>query len=196
MMTLVLCACGTPEDLQPVSSTPTSSVPEAEYILNITAEAGGVVPIGLNGPYPARETIEIVAHPNPGFSFYRWVVYSDDSEGPWLFKNQNPAQFTIQWNLNIVATFKKASELFHLEIIDGPHGGIPAGGARVYSGNYLEGEVISGLIVRSHEGWVFERWIVYSNDYEIKGTIDRNVSTFIMPPYNVFLVAEYKEMAP
>ena len=95
--------------------------------------------------------------------------------------------------MGIVATFKETSKLFRLDIIDGPHGGIPMVG-NSYSGNYLEGDEIVGLIIRPHTSeWRFERWLILSLDYGIMGTIERGVSTFIMPPYDVILVAEYSE---
>ncbi|MCL2678701.1 MAG: hypothetical protein FWF18_00115 [Dehalococcoidia bacterium] len=177
----------------PISCNSATTPSEAGFLLNVTAGPGGTVQSEVNGTYSPREQIEITAYPDHGFSFYRWVVYSADSSGPWLFKNQNPARFAIQWNLDIVATFKETSELFFLSIVDGPHGGIPAGGASIYSGNYLAGEVIAGLIVRPNPGWSFERWVIFSRDFEIMGTIEHGVDTFVMPSYDVILVAEYKE---
>jgi len=175
------------------SSTPTPSEIGTVYLLNVTAGTGGTVSPDLSGTYPARERIELIAYPDPGYSFYRWVNPDGDPQDFFFFWRQNPAHFYIQNDMNIMATFKEASELFYLDIFDGPHGGIPVGGARRIVGNYLEKAVIDGLVVRVHEGWSFEGWVVLSKDHEFMGTIERGVTSFTMPPYDVILVAEYKE---
>ena len=175
------------------TNTPIPSTSGVGYFLNVTAEEGGTVPAELSGTYPAYTNVELVAYPNSGFSFYRWVDHVSDTHSSHNMR-RNPINYMMQeYDASIVATFKETSELFHLDIIDGPHGGIPAGGATLYRGNYLEGEIIVGLITRSFPGWVFERWIVLSLDYGITGTIEHGVSTFTMPPYDVILVAEYSE---
>ena len=200
---LASCTPGTTSASPSDSSTPTPSTttpitPEVSYIINVSAGIGGTVPTELNGKYPAQTDIELEATPLPGFAFYIWEIvdYLDNGSviSQWIEK-QNPIRWIVQHNMDIVATFKEASELFNLNIIDGPHGGIPVGGAARYSGNYLEGETIGGLIVRSLPGWAFEGWTIYSSDYEVIGTLDRSVGTFAMPPYDVILVAEYREVA-
>lgn len=180
----------------PMSSTPTTtpiSMPVGNYLLSVTAGPGGTVPTELSGVYPAHTTVEIIAYPDPGFRFYRWVVNSGDPENSHAII-RNPAQFAIYLcDVDVVATFKEASVLFHLDIII-DRSGLAAEGEPVYSGNFLEGEDVGReYILRPPLGWPFERWIVYSSNYEVMGTISRGVYTFAMPPYDVILVAEYRE---
>jgi len=170
------------------SSAPVPSETATEFLLNVTAETGGTVPAELSGKYPPSTNIELTAYPLQGFSFYRWIIYSGDSAAPQYTRNQNPARFTLQNDAIIIAAFRETSKLFYFDIID-PRGGIPAGIASFVAGNYLEGEAI-GLMVRSDE---FERWVVYSSDFEVLEIINQNVITFIMPPYDVILAVEYRE---
>ena len=169
------------------SDMPAPSETGAELLLNVTAEAGGTVPTELNGKYPVNTWVELTASPLPGFSFYRWTVYYGGSATLQYTRNQNPARFTLQNDTTIVATFREANKLFHFDLID-PLGGIPAVIASFAVGNYLEGEAI-GLMVRSGE---FDRWVVYSSDFEVLEIINQNVITFVMPPHDVILAVEYK----
>jgi len=85
------------------------------------------------------------------------------------------------------------NELYRLDIVcDEACGGIPGGGQIYIIGDYHKGEKVNGLTVRSHTGWYFKEWTIYSTGtFEINGTIDRTVDYFIMPSYDVTLVAVF-----
>ena len=198
-LTSTSCTVGTTLVSSLDSNVPTSSMPipdktpGAGFILNVTAEAGGSVPAELSGTYPAGELIQLTALPEPGFRFHRWITNSDNPEDSQI-SHRNPIQYaTRSHDVTITATFKEESVIFHIDIII-DRSGLVTEGEPLYSGNFLEGEEVArGFILRPPLGWPFEKWIIYSSNYEVMGTIDRGVNTFVMPPYDVILVAEYSE---
>jgi len=143
-----------------------------------------------------------MAVPDPGFLFYRWVSCSDDyGQSLPFYSKQNPAVFVLSQHENIVATFRPSGELFRLTFVqDFTLGGIPLDGEARLSGNYLEGEVIEGFLVRPHPGtgYVFDKWVIYSQDGTIIGEVIQGETvgtSFTMPPHDATFVAVYKEQA-
>ena len=144
---------------------------ESGFLLNLKAEAGGTIPgqSSLSGRYPEGTRFELTANPNPGYSFYRWLICSSDYETLQTY-HQNPVNLTMPpYEVIVVATFRKSSELFYLDIVCEAGGSVPL--ASLIVGNYLQGEAI-GLRVRNDPGWVFEKLVVYSSDYEVLETIE------------------------
>ena len=187
---LMPCISCTPEGSGVPSETASTS------LFSITAANGGTVPAELNGRYPDGTRLEVTAIPDPGYAFYRWVdLESNDFLWPLLAK-QNPAELTLYGDQSIIATFRKASELFHLTITaDETRGSIAGGMGKYLSGNYFEGSVI-GLPwqMRPLPGFGFDKWVIYSSDGEALWTIDQWDAYFTMPPYDVIVMASFKEV--
>ncbi|MCL2150070.1 MAG: hypothetical protein FWH51_03965 [Dehalococcoidia bacterium] len=86
---------------------------------------------------------------------------------------------------------------FFLNVTAGTGGSIAAGAAQFISGTYLEGAEIGLPSLRSdpESRFVFDKWVVYSSDFAVLRTIDQMNAVFIMPPYDVTVVATFKELS-
>ena len=185
---LMPCISCTPEGSGVPSETASTS------LFSITAANGGIVPTELNGRYPDGTRLEITAIPDPGYAFYRWVDLEYDDFLPY-FSKQNPAELTIYGDRSIIATFRKASELFYLTITADETRGSIAGGMGTYlSGNYFAGSMIGLPPMRPFPGFGFDKWVVYSSDGEILQTIDQWDAYFNMPSCDVIVMASFKEV--
>ena len=168
------------------------------FRLNIVAEKGGTIPTDLNGRYPVSTLIEVVATPDPGYSFYRWTVYQNGVEIHSCDNVSNQYRlFMPDCDVKMVATFGKTSELFSVAYASGEGGGFAGGMDMCYTGTYYVGDLVpTSIMMRVHLGYTFDKTIVYSNDGEVLWTQyhDEGGPPFVMPACDVTIMVMFKEI--
>ncbi len=92
----------------PANETTITAIFEAnsknKYTLTVTAENGGKIITGTSGDYASGETINLVATPNSGYSFKRWI---SSNGGTFANANADNTIFTMPTNsTNITANFE------------------------------------------------------------------------------------------
>jgi len=175
-------------------SAPSPSDTASGYQLKVVAEKGGTVPAGLNGRYPANTQIELTMTPNPGYKFYRWTVFDNGSKTPSYTRFSSQFLFTMpNFDVTLVASFGKASELFYLSFDHGLGGSYAAGMGNFYSGNYYVGDQPNtSFTMRVTPGYTFDKYVAYSNDGEVLWT--SGGPRFTMPACDVTFMALFKEI--
>ncbi|HML03684.1 MAG TPA: InlB B-repeat-containing protein [Candidatus Bathyarchaeia archaeon] len=135
--------------LQPVFENAST----ATRTLTINASSGGTTsPPPGNYTYPYMTNLAITAIPNSGYVFDHWVMNSGGNSG-----NQNPTQFTINWNTTIQPIFENATSGPRTLTIFSPSNGTTSPTPGTY--NYSYGENVS-ITAIPQNGAYFGGWFL------------------------------------
>ena|GEM_PF-2676223 len=195
---VVSCVSCSSKDSLTISSVPVTqalNIRLSGHVLDVVAEEGGTIPVELNVENDSfLNWVELAAYPDPGFSFYRWYIYTGDSDVISYTISQNPTRVSVQTDMKAVAVFRKSGEIFLLTFDSGPGGGYAAGGGSFASGAYYEGDKIPVPSLRPLPGYAYDKIVAYSSENEIIWASDEYPPPPItMPPHDMTIIIMFKE---